>query len=120
MSRLASRLRACQRAGLTCILSLASHDDAVDVDSERLQAGRWMARSCLIWLIPVRVPARVRSPAHAMYAHSHDRSTDEGSRYRTAEEARLEATAHEAVGGDDQQELRLHPRQDAECGQDDR
>jgi len=43
-----------------------------------------------------------------------------GSRYRTAEEARLEATAHEAVGGDDQQELRLHPRQDAECGQDDR
>ena len=42
------------------------------------------------------------------------------SRYRTAEEARLEATAHEAVGGDDQQELRLHPRQDAECGQDDR
>lgn len=48
VSRLASRLRACQRAGLTCILSLASHHDAVDVDSEGLQAGRWMARSCLI------------------------------------------------------------------------
>jgi hypothetical protein len=30
-------------------------------------------------LIPVRIPARVRSPApHAMYARSHDRSTDEG------------------------------------------
>jgi DNA primase len=48
LSRLASRLRACQRAGLTCILSLASHHDAVDVDSEHLRAGRWMARSCLI------------------------------------------------------------------------
>ena len=32
-------------------------------------------------LIPVRIPARVRSPAHAMYARSHDRSTDEGSAY---------------------------------------
>ena len=43
-----SRLRARQRAGLTCILSLASHHDAVDADSERLQAGRWMARSFLL------------------------------------------------------------------------
>jgi hypothetical protein len=37
VSRLASRLRAFHRAGLTCILSKALHRDA-DADSERLQA----------------------------------------------------------------------------------